>query len=122
MKASFRRSAGCEKILADLDHLPPFAVFHDRSLKEMAKVIYPRTGVDLLRIYGVSEAKPALRQKVPRCTRINTVSSTGSGWIAVADDSGLESRQRSLQSILSTRCAQVNECRAPTRMLRHYAA
>ncbi|SDK27236.1 ATP-dependent DNA helicase RecQ [Methanoculleus thermophilus] len=55
-EALFLRLRRLRKILADLDHLPPFAVFHDRSLKEMAKY-YPRTGVDLLRIYGVSEAK-----------------------------------------------------------------
>jgi ATP-dependent DNA helicase RecQ len=44
------------KMVADLDKVPPFVVFHDRSLKEMARR-YPRTGVELLRIHGVSEGK-----------------------------------------------------------------
>lgn len=44
------------KMVADLDRVPPFVVFHDRSLKEMA-MSYPGTGVAFLRIYGVSEAK-----------------------------------------------------------------
>ncbi|WP_292520750.1 DNA helicase RecQ [Methanoculleus sp.] len=55
-EALFARLRRLRKILADLDHVPPFVVFPDRSLKEMAKR-YPRTGVEFLRIHGVSEAK-----------------------------------------------------------------
>lgn len=46
------------KVVADLGDVPPFVVFHDRSLKEMAKY-YPRTGVAFLQVYGVSEGKTA---------------------------------------------------------------
>ncbi|MCM2465897.1 DNA helicase RecQ [Methanoculleus oceani] len=52
----FLRLRRLRKVVADLDRVPPFVVFHDRSLKEMAK-FYPGTGVALLRIYGVSEGK-----------------------------------------------------------------
>ncbi len=52
----FLRLRRLRKVVADLDHVPPFVVFHDRSLKEMA-TYYPTTGVALLEIYGVSEAK-----------------------------------------------------------------
>ncbi|WP_292364174.1 MULTISPECIES: DNA helicase RecQ [unclassified Methanoculleus] len=55
-EALFLRLRRLRKVVADLDRVPPFVVFHDRSLKEMAK-IYPGTGVALLRVYGVSEAK-----------------------------------------------------------------
>ncbi|MDN7012695.1 DNA helicase RecQ [Methanoculleus sp. FWC-SCC3] len=55
-EALFLRLRRLRKIVADLDHVPPFVVFHDKSLKEMAK-LYPTTGVALLGIYGVSEAK-----------------------------------------------------------------
>ncbi len=52
----FARLRQLRKIAADLEHVPPFIVFHDRSLKEMARY-YPRTGVEFLRISGVSEGK-----------------------------------------------------------------
>lgn len=52
----FARLRQLRKIVADLEKVPPFVVFHDRSLKEMAKY-YPRTGVAFLQIYGVSEGK-----------------------------------------------------------------
>ncbi len=55
-EALFLRLRRLRKVVADLDRVPPFVVFHDRSLKEMAK-FYPGTGVALLRIYGVSEGK-----------------------------------------------------------------
>ena len=55
-EALFLRLRRLRKIVADLERVPPFVVFHDRSLKEMAKC-YPRTGVALLEIYGVSEGK-----------------------------------------------------------------
>ena len=55
-EALFLRLRRLRKVVADLDRVPPFVVFHDRSLKEMA-TSYPRTGVALLGIYGVSEAK-----------------------------------------------------------------
>ena len=55
-EALFLRLRRLRKIVADLERVPPFVVFHDRSLKEMAKC-YPRTGVALLDIYGVSEGK-----------------------------------------------------------------
>jgi Superfamily II DNA helicase len=52
----FLRLRQLRKVVADLEHVPPFVVFHDRSLKEMAKC-YPGTGVALLQVYGVSEGK-----------------------------------------------------------------
>lgn len=52
----FIRLRQLRKVVADLDRVPPFVVFHDRTLKEMA-TSYPETGVALLQIYGVSEAK-----------------------------------------------------------------
>ena len=52
----FARLRQLRKVAADLAHVPPFNVFHDRSLKEMAKY-YPRTGAEFLRVYGVSEGK-----------------------------------------------------------------
>ena len=55
-EALFLRLRRLRKVVADLERVPPFVVFHDRSLKEMAKC-YPRTGVALLEIYGVSEGK-----------------------------------------------------------------
>ncbi|MDV4343641.1 DNA helicase RecQ [Methanoculleus sp. YWC-01] len=55
-EALFLRLRRLRKVVADLDRVPPFVVFHDRSLKEMA-TFYPATGVALLRIYGVSEGK-----------------------------------------------------------------
>jgi ATP-dependent DNA helicase RecQ len=55
-KVLFTRLRQLRKVLADLEHVPPFVILHDRSLREMA-TCYPATGVELLRIYGVSEAK-----------------------------------------------------------------
>ncbi|HOI12621.1 MAG TPA: DNA helicase RecQ [Methanoculleus sp.] len=55
-EALFLRLRRLRKVVADLDRVPPFVVFHDRSLKEMA-TFYPATGVAFLGIYGVSEAK-----------------------------------------------------------------
>jgi len=55
-EALFLRLRQLRKVVADLEHVPPFVVFHDRSLKEMAKR-YPGTGVALLQVYGVSEGK-----------------------------------------------------------------
>ncbi|NLB00260.1 MAG: DNA helicase RecQ [Methanomicrobiales archaeon] len=52
----FLRLRRLRKVVADLDHVPPFVVFHDRSLKEMA-ASYPATSAAFLRTYGVSEAK-----------------------------------------------------------------
>jgi ATP-dependent DNA helicase RecQ len=55
-KVLFARLRQLRKVLADLEHVPPFVILHDRSLREMA-TCYPTTGVEFLRIYGVSEAK-----------------------------------------------------------------
>jgi len=44
------------KDLADQANLPPFTIFHDRTLKEMA-VRMPRTREDLAGIYGIGGAK-----------------------------------------------------------------
>ena len=44
------------KELADHGNLPPYAVFHDRTLREMA-VYYPRTQESLSAIYGVGTRK-----------------------------------------------------------------
>ncbi|HBH88066.1 MAG TPA: hypothetical protein DDY17_10775 [Syntrophaceae bacterium] len=44
------------KELADQANLPPFTIFHDRTLKEMA-VRMPRTREDLAGIYGIGGAK-----------------------------------------------------------------
>jgi len=44
------------KELADKDGLPPYVIFHDATLKEMASR-YPRTSEALQKISGVGEAK-----------------------------------------------------------------
>ncbi|MCK9197548.1 MAG: DNA helicase RecQ [Syntrophales bacterium] len=44
------------KELADLANLPPFTIFHDRTLKEMA-VYFPQTREELSAIYGIGMAK-----------------------------------------------------------------
>ena len=55
-EALFAKLRRLRKIVADLEHVPPFVVFHDQSLREMARD-RPRTGAELLRIHGVSEGK-----------------------------------------------------------------
>ncbi|MBU0674204.1 MAG: DNA helicase RecQ [Proteobacteria bacterium] len=47
---------GRRKILADSANVPPYAVFSDRTLVEMAAVL-PRTADDLLEIHGVGQVK-----------------------------------------------------------------
>ncbi|MHB8772074.1 MAG: DNA helicase RecQ [Syntrophales bacterium] len=44
------------KALADQANLPPYAVFHDRTLREMARD-YPRDREGLLALYGVGKSK-----------------------------------------------------------------
>jgi ATP-dependent DNA helicase RecQ len=44
------------KSLADEANLPPYAIFHDRTLREMA-ASYPRTPESLLALYGVGQRK-----------------------------------------------------------------
>ncbi len=44
------------KMLADLERVPPYVVFQDKSLREMA-ASHPRTDAEFLKIYGVSEGK-----------------------------------------------------------------
>jgi ATP-dependent DNA helicase RecQ len=44
------------KELADQANLPPYAIFHDRTLREMA-THYPRTQENLLSLYGVGQRK-----------------------------------------------------------------
>ncbi|MHB8908020.1 MAG: DNA helicase RecQ [Syntrophales bacterium] len=44
------------KALADRANLPPYAIFHDRTLREMAAA-YPRTPENLLTLYGVGQRK-----------------------------------------------------------------
>jgi ATP-dependent DNA helicase RecQ len=44
------------KELADQANLPPYAIFHDRTLREMA-VYYPRTRESLSAIYGIGTRK-----------------------------------------------------------------
>ena len=44
------------KILADAGSLPPYAIFADKSLQEMA-YYYPRSNTSLLKIHGVGQAK-----------------------------------------------------------------
>jgi len=44
------------KELADQANLPPFTIFHDRTLKEMAACM-PKTRVELAGIYGIGAAK-----------------------------------------------------------------
>ncbi len=44
------------KEIADQANLPPYAVFHDRTLKEMA-ARFPQTEEDLAAIYGIGRAK-----------------------------------------------------------------
>jgi ATP-dependent DNA helicase RecQ len=44
------------KALADEANLPPYAIFHDRTLREMASS-YPRTPEGLLMLYGVGQRK-----------------------------------------------------------------
>ncbi|MDV2482053.1 DNA helicase RecQ [Methanoculleus sp. Wushi-C6] len=55
-EALFARLRSLRKVLADLENVPPFVIFNDRSLREMARR-RPASGVELLRISGVSEAK-----------------------------------------------------------------
>ncbi len=54
--ALFDRLRKKRKDLADEKGLPPFAVFHDRTLREMAAHL-PRTRESLARIYGVGSTK-----------------------------------------------------------------
>jgi ATP-dependent DNA helicase RecQ len=44
------------KALADQANLPPFTIFHDRTLREMARY-YPRTRESLSAIYGIGTRK-----------------------------------------------------------------
>ena len=80
----FARLRQLRKVAADLEHVPPFIVFHDRSLKEMAKY-YPRTDVEFLRVYGVSEGKLQRYGRVfldaieKHCTEAGIASERGSG-------------------------------------------
>ena len=44
------------KELADQANLPPFTIFHDRTLREMA-LYYPRTPESLVALYGIGQRK-----------------------------------------------------------------
>ena len=44
------------KEIADSHNLPPFAIFHDRTLREMAASL-PRTREELAEVYGIGAAK-----------------------------------------------------------------
>jgi ATP-dependent DNA helicase RecQ len=44
------------KEIADGRHLPPFAIFHDRTLREMA-ASFPMTREELAEVYGIGAAK-----------------------------------------------------------------
>ncbi|MEN6622977.1 MAG: DNA helicase RecQ [Smithella sp.] len=44
------------KELADSANLPPFVIFHDRTLQEMARY-YPVSREDLLKLYGIGQTK-----------------------------------------------------------------
>lgn len=52
----FERLRILRKTLADQESVPPYVIFHDTSLKEMA-IYYPRNLSNLLRISGVGERK-----------------------------------------------------------------
>ena len=52
----FRNCGRCVKKLAESAHVPPFVVFSDRTLHEMARH-YPTTDETMLAISGVGEMK-----------------------------------------------------------------
>lgn len=54
--ALFERLRAQRTILARAEALPPYCVFNDRTLREMA-IYHPTTPAGLLRIYGVGAAK-----------------------------------------------------------------
>jgi ATP-dependent DNA helicase RecQ len=54
--ALFERLRAQRTVLARAESLPPYCVFNDRTLREMA-TYRPTTPAGLLRIYGVGAAK-----------------------------------------------------------------
>lgn len=52
----FNKLRGLRKELADQEHVPPYVVFSDVSLKEMSK-LYPTTEIEFSHIYGVGKNK-----------------------------------------------------------------
>ena len=52
----FEALRACRKAIADRLDLPPYVIFHDATLREMAEH-RPRTEADLLGINGVGESK-----------------------------------------------------------------
>ncbi len=54
--ALWERLRACRKRLADAQSVPPYVIFHDRTLAEMAD-LRPATLADLLQVSGVGQAK-----------------------------------------------------------------
>ncbi len=54
--ALWERLRACRKRLADAQAVPPYVIFHDRTLAEMAE-LRPATLADLLQVSGVGQAK-----------------------------------------------------------------
>ncbi len=52
----FERLRALRKVIAEERGIPPYVVFHDRTLREMARLV-PRTPAELLRVHGVGERK-----------------------------------------------------------------
>lgn len=61
--ALFERLRELRKRIADERNVPPFVIFHDRTLREMARLM-PHTWEDLKMIFGMGEMK--LKQYGPR--------------------------------------------------------
>jgi ATP-dependent DNA helicase RecQ len=55
-EALFTRLRACRKRLADAEGVPPYVIFHDRTLREMA-LLRPQSARELLGVNGVGEAK-----------------------------------------------------------------
>jgi ATP-dependent DNA helicase RecQ len=51
---TFNRLRELRSKLARRENLPPYCIFHDRTLKEMARAL-PVTGVELREIVGVGD-------------------------------------------------------------------
>ena len=54
--ALWERLRACRKRLADAQGVPPYVIFHDRTLAEMA-ALRPATPADLLQVSGIGQAK-----------------------------------------------------------------
>ena len=55
-RALWERLRACRKRLADAQGVPPYVIFHDRTLREMLDV-RPRSAAELLGVNGVGQAK-----------------------------------------------------------------